>query len=298
MPFVSAKDGTKLYFEESGTGESVIFVHEFAGDHRSYEPQLRGLARRFHCIAFDARGFPPSEVPSEQSRYTQEASCDDILAVLDHLGIERTHAVGVSMGAFTALYAAMAQPSRFKSLVIAGCGFAADPSSRDQVVQDIETAARKIETNGMGEFADTYAHGPARIQFKLKDPRGWEELKLQLSEHSSTGSAMTLRGVQRDRLSLYTVADDLKKLDVPVLIVVGDEDEPCLEPSLFLKRTLPNAGLAILPHTGHTVNLEEPAAFNQLCLEFFDTVHRGLRHGRHELAQVRNAFGSSDPSKG
>ena len=103
---------------------------------------------------------------------------------------------------------------------------------------------------------------------------------------------MTLRGVQRDRPSLYALVEPLARLATPVLIVVGDEDEPCLDPSLFLKRTLPNAGLAIVPHTGHTVNLEEPAAFNRLCLDFFESVDRGLRHGRHELARRSNVFGT------
>jgi pimeloyl-ACP methyl ester carboxylesterase len=292
MPYVTASDGTKLYFEETGAGQPVIFVHEFAGDYRSYEPQVRRLSRSFRCVAFNARGFPPSDVPKEQSGYSQNLSCGDLLSVMDHQKIPKTHLVGVSMGAFTALYTALDHPDRVTSLVVAGCGFGADPKSRDRVVKDIEEAAAKLEADGMAEFAETYAHGPARIQFKLKDPRGWLELKTQLAAHSGLGAAMTLRGVQRDRPSLYALAEPLARLATPVLIVAGDEDEPCLDASLFLKRTLPNAGLAFLPHTGHTVNLEEPEAFNRLCLEFFDAVDRGLRQGRHELARRSNAFGT------
>jgi pimeloyl-ACP methyl ester carboxylesterase len=287
-----AADGTKLYFEECGAGQSIVFVHEFAGDLRSYEPQLRRLSRSFRCVAFNARGFPPSDVPLDQARYSQSLACADLLAIMDHLEIEKAHVVGVSMGAFTGLYTALDRPERVSSLVVAGCGFGADPKSRDRVAKDIEEAAAKLEAEGMPNFAETYAHGPARIQFKLKDPRGWFELKTQLAAHSVLGAAMTLRGVQRDRPSLYALAERLSLLARPVLIVVGDEDEPCLDASLFLKRTLPNAGLAILPHTGHTVNLEEPAAFNRLCLDFFEAVDRGLRHGRHELARRTNAFGN------
>jgi pimeloyl-ACP methyl ester carboxylesterase len=292
MPYATAKDGVKLYLEECGAGKCIIFIHEFAGDHASYEPQMRNLARRFRCVSFNARGFPPSDVPSDQAAYSQLTFCTDVIAIMDHLTIEAAHLVGVSMGAFTALYTALDHPQRVSSLVVAGCGFAADPKSRDQVVRDIEMAAARIETEGTGVFAETYAHGPARIQFKLKDPRGWEELKKQLSRHSVTGSAMTLRGVQRDRPSLYSLGDRLAQLQVPVLIVAGDEDEPCLDASLYLKRTLPNSGLSILPHTGHTVNLEEPAAFNRLCIDFFDAVDRGMRRGRHNLARSRNAFGA------
>lgn len=290
MPHAIAKDGVRLYLEECGAGKAVIFIHEFAGDYASYEPQMRNLARQFRCVSFNARGFPPSDVPADQAAYSQLAFCADVLAVMDYLSIEAAHLVGVSMGAFTALYTALDHPQRVSSLVVAGCGFAADPKSRDQVVRDIEAAAAKIEAEGMGTFAETYAHGPARIQFKLKDPRGWNELKAQLSQHSASGSAMTLRGVQRDRPSLYSLGDRLAQLYVPVLIVAGDEDEPCLEASLFLKRTLPNAGLSILPHAGHTVNLEEPAAFNRLCTDFFDAVDRGVRLERHLKAVPNPAY--------
>lgn len=291
MPYATSTDGARLYFEECGGGQPVVFVHEFAGDYRSYEPQVRRLSRSFRCVTFNARGFPPSDVPADQAGYSQSLACADLLAVMAHLGIDKAHLVGVSMGAFTGLFTALDHPGRVASLVAAGCGFGADPKSRERAVKDIEEAAARLEAGGMAEFAETYAHGPARIQFKLKDPRGWLELKTQLAAHSEPGAAMTLRGVQRDRPSLYALAEPLSRLTVPVLVVAGDEDEPCLEASLFLKRTLPNAGLAILPHTGHTVNLEEPATFNRLCLDFFEAVDRGQRHGRHELARRSSAFG-------
>jgi len=113
------------------------------------------------------------------------------------------------------------------------------------------------------------------VQFQNKDPRGWAEFAAHLGEHSSAGSAMTMRGVQGARPSLYDLTDDLAALSVPTLIVAGDEDEGVLEPSLMLKRTIPTAGLAVVPKTGHTVNLEEPELFGRLLERFFADVENG-----------------------
>src|SRR4029077_15869955 len=100
MPHAAARDGSRLYYEEAGSGTPVLFIHEFAGDYRSWEPQLRFFSRYFRCIAYNARGFPPSDVPEEAARYSQEHARDDAIAVLDHMRLERAHIVGLSMGGF------------------------------------------------------------------------------------------------------------------------------------------------------------------------------------------------------
>src|SRR2546428_12915589 len=104
MPYAAAKDGTRLFYEEAGSGHPLIFIHEFAGDHRSWEPQLRFFARYFRCIAYAARGFPPSDIPDDAERYSPAIARDDVLAVLDSLKIDRAHVVGISMGGFAALH--------------------------------------------------------------------------------------------------------------------------------------------------------------------------------------------------
>src|SRR2546426_8468737 len=106
-PLITADDGVRLYYEETGAGTAVVFVHEFAGDHRSWEPQLRHFSRRYRCIAYNARGYPPSDVPQELERYSQARARDDIRCVLDALGIQRAHVVGLSMGAFATLHFGM-----------------------------------------------------------------------------------------------------------------------------------------------------------------------------------------------
>ena len=275
MPHITTDDGVKLYFEEVGSGAPLLFVHEFAGDWRSWEPQMRHFSRYYRCITFSARGFPPSDVPTDPANYSQARARDDISAVLDGLELDTAHVVGLSMGGFATLHFGMAYPQRCRSLVIAGCGYGAEPDSRAQFAQEAETAARRFEELGMTEAGESYALGPTRVQFQNRDPRGWQEFRDQLVEHSALGSAQTLRGVQKERPSLYELVDDMKRITAPTLVLTGDEDWPCLEPALLMKREIETAALAVIPNAGHTINLETPEAFNGLVEEFLFTVETG-----------------------
>jgi pimeloyl-ACP methyl ester carboxylesterase len=290
MPHASAKDGARLYYEEAGGGTPVIFIHEFAGDHRSWEPQMRFFARTFRCIAFDARGFPPSEVPEDGARYSQQHARDDVVAVLDHLKIDRAHVVGISMGGFAALHVGIAYPKRARSLVIAGCGYGAAPEAKAKFQAECEAAAAAFEADWAGA-AKKYALGPTRVQLQNKDPRGWAEFAAQLEQHSPRGQALTMRGVQMKRPSLWEMVDDMKKIDLPTLILTGDEDEPCLEPALLMKRSIAAAGLVVLPWSGHTINIEEPDAFNRALLDFFLRVGEGRSLRRDPRSQASGILG-------
>jgi pimeloyl-ACP methyl ester carboxylesterase len=272
MPYITTDDGARLYYEEAGRGSALIFVHEFAGDYRSYDDQMRYFSRRYRCVAYNARGYPPSDVPDDPASYSQDRARDDVRAVLDGLAIGRAHVVGISMGGFATLHFGLTYPERASSLVVAGCGYGADPARRDQFRVEAEAAAHRFETLSMDEAADGYANGPTRVQLQNKDPRGWAEFRRMLAEHSAHGSALTLRGVQKRRPSLYDLVEQMKLMTTPALVMAGDEDDPCLEASLLMKRTIPSAGLAILPRTGHALNLEEPALFNSLVAEFFHQV--------------------------
>jgi pimeloyl-ACP methyl ester carboxylesterase len=274
MPYVDSKAG-KLYCEETGAGSPVVFVHEFAGDHRSWEAQMRFLARHYRCIAFSALGYTPSDVPADEALYDWRGQVERIGAVLDHLKLERAHLVGLSMGAYSALMFGVAHPKRAQSLVVAGCGSGAPKEVRETFRAECEAMAARLEREGMAPVARQYGQGATRVQFQTKDRRGWEEFAAQLAEHSAAGSARTLRQFQALRPSLFDFGKDFAALDVPVLLIIGDEDEPCLETNLFLKRSLPHAGLLVLPNTGHTVNLEEPAAFNAAVADFLAAAERG-----------------------
>ncbi|UCE30576.1 MAG: alpha/beta hydrolase [Burkholderiales bacterium] len=298
MPHLSTDDDVSLYYAECGAGMPVVFVHEFAGDHRSWESQLRHFGRRYRCIAYNARGYPPSDVPTQAERYSQDRARDDIRAVLDALDIERAHVVGLSMGGFATLHFGFTYPERALSLTIAGCGYGAEPDKREQFAREAEAAATGFETRSMREAALAYALGPTRVQFQNRDPRGWQAFVDQLAEHSSVGSAATLRGVQARRPSLFEIVDRIATIRVPTLVMTGDEDWPCLEPALLLKRTIPTAGLVVMPNCGHAINLEDPAAFNAHLMDFLHAADTGswpVRDPRAMRAAILGSGGEPSP---
>lgn len=272
MPHLTTNDGVNLYYEDVGSGTPIIFVHEFAGDHRSWEFQMRYFGRRYRCIAFNARGFPPSDVPDNIEKYSQERARDDIKSVMDELKIDKAHIVGLSMGGFAALHFGFTYQEHALSLLIGGCGYGASSDNRLQFADEAEAAAKRFEELGMIKSAMGYATAPSRVQFQNKDPRGWKEFADQLSGHSVMGSALTMRGVQKRRPSLFDLIERMKTITAPTLIITGDEDWPCLEPALLMKRTIPTAGLVIMPNCGHTINLEEPTFFNERVNDFLHTV--------------------------
>jgi pimeloyl-ACP methyl ester carboxylesterase len=271
VPFLQT-NGVGLYYEVTGDGFPIVFSHEFGGGYRSWTPQVRYFDRWYRCVTYNHRGFPPSSVPQDQDAYSQDLLIDDLLGLLDQLEIGQAHLVGLSMGGNVVLNLALRRPERCRSIVVAGTG--SGTVNHEQFVRDIDRTSTLMLEQGMPAFVDQYAAGPARIRFLSKDPHGYQEFVEQLREHSAVGSALTQRGVMARRPTIFALEERLERLRVPALIVVGDEDEPCVEPALFMRRHIPEAGLLVLPHTGHAVNLEEPAAFNQALRDFFDLVER------------------------
>jgi pimeloyl-ACP methyl ester carboxylesterase len=275
LSVATTDDGVSLAWQQDGEGTAILFIHEFAGDHRSWEPQVRFLSRRYRCITYAARGYPPSDVPDDLGAYSQARAVADAITVLDHADVDRAHVVGLSMGGFCALHLGLRHPDRARSLVVASCGYGAQPERQEAFRAESAVIAESFRTEGAAEVAKRYALGPARVQFQNKDPRGWREFTQALAEHDSTGAALTMLGVQSRRPSLYELTGELEQMTTPLLIIAGDEDEGCLEPNLMLKRTVPSAGLLVLPRTGHTCNLEEPDGFNRGIADFFSTVDGG-----------------------
>lgn len=291
MPHLTTDDGVKLYFEETGRGIPIVFVHEFAGDCRSWEQQVRYFSRYYRCITFNARGYPPSDVPGDGERYSQARARDDIRAVLDARRIDRAHIVGLSMGGFATLHFGFTYPERARSLVIAGCGYGAAPDKRAQFAEEAEASAKRFEELTMVKGAEAYALGPTRVQHQNRDPRGWREFLNQFAEHSTEGSVRTLRGVQKRRPSLFELVEEMKTIKAPTLIMAGDEDWPCLEPGILMKRHIPSAGLVMMPNAGHNINLEDPAAFNAHLAELFSAADAGTWPTRDPRAMAGEILG-------
>ena len=275
MPYAVASDKVRLYYEEVGSGTPILFVHEFAADHTNWEPQMRYFSRGHRCIAYAARGYTPSDVPPSPDQYTYRHFYTDALAVLDHLNIQKAHFVGLSMGSYSSLHVALNAPSRMLSMTLAGVGSGSNLEHLDAWRQQCRETADQFEKLGAVEVAKVTREALARIPFLVKDPRGHADFYAALARHDSKGSANTMRSFQGGRPSIYTLAEAIRTVLTPALIICGDEDDACVEPSLFLKKHLPAAGLTFFPKTGHVLNLEEPALFNDMVQRFIALVEAG-----------------------
>ena len=277
MPHISARDGVRLYYEEAGSGTPVVFVHEYAGDWRTWEPQMRHFSRAHRCVTFSQRGYLPSDVPDDAAQYTQDNFREDVVALMDALEIDKAHIVGHSMGASTALHVGIHYPERCLSVTAAGCGYgsSADPNVVEASRAASRETAKMFASESMATAAARYGDGPTRQTQKNKDPRGYAEFIRMLSEHSAKGHALVMENLQAKRPTLWDMEADLRKFKPPLLVLVGDEDEWCVDASIFLRRIAPTAGLCVIPRSGHTVTSEEPAAFNAAVGDLIATAEAG-----------------------
>ncbi|MDQ4118674.1 MAG: alpha/beta hydrolase [Actinomycetota bacterium] len=265
-------DGVPLHWEShgpgDGTADAILFVHEFGGDHRSWAPQVEHFSRTHRCLTYDARGYPPSGVPDDPAAYSQERAVADAIAVLDAAGEASAHVVGNSMGGFATLHLGLRHPDRARSLVVAGCGYGAMPEDDTAFRAESRALAGRYRDEGAEAVAADYGAGPGRLYLRDKDPDAYAAHLRILAEHDPTGAGLTMLGVQAARPSLYDLTHELSGMRVPALIVAGDHDGSVPDVGLMLVRTLPDAGLAVLPRSGHLTNLEEPDLFNRLVERF------------------------------
>lgn len=288
-------NGVSLWVEEEGVGPAMVFVHEFGGDHRSWRHQVNHFGDRFRCVTYSARGYPPSDVPESEDAYGQDIATADLLGLLDALDIAQAHIIGLSMGAYTGLRFALAHPDRVLSLVTASGGSGSFPGTRAHFLKETRALADTILERSSLNLPG-FASSATRIQLKLKNPDGWREFAHHFLEHSPMGSAYTLRRVQAGRPSLYDLEAELGAITTPTLLMIGDEDEPCIDTNVFLKRTIPSAGLIVFPKSGHLINLEDPGAFNAAVDGFLAAAAAGNWPLRDASTTGASAYLSEDPS--
>jgi pimeloyl-ACP methyl ester carboxylesterase len=262
-----------LFYESTGDGFPVVFCHEFASDYRGWDLQVRAFSRLYRCVTYSQRGFPPTSVPTDPDAYSQDLLIEDLRGLLQELAIQNAYLVGFSMGGSVVLNFALRYPELCRAIVVVGAG--SGTTNRERFLRDTEQIATMARSQGMRGFADTYSLSPSRLAFQRKDPHGWQAFREMLAEHDPEGQALTALGVLAKRPTFYELEDRLVELRVPTLVMIGDEDEPCVEPAVFLRRKIPTSGLLVAPQTGHAVNLEEPALFNQAVLNFFHLVEGG-----------------------
>ena len=270
-------NGIKLFYETNGTGYPIIFCHEFAGDYRSWDLQVEYFSRLYRTVTYSARGYFPSGIPENGSEYSQQHSVDDLKGLMNYLNIKKAHIVGLSMGGNVALNFGLTNPNMTSSLVVAGTGTGSDePEIFRRRVLDMADGMR---SEGMA-YMRSYIFGPARVQLRNKSAKAFDLFKTQFLEHSPTGSANTFEGVLSKRRPIFDLDNELQRLEIPTLIMTGDEDDPCLNPSLFMKRHISNSGLVVFPKSGHAINLEEPSLFNGAIFDFLALVEQGRWESR------------------
>jgi pimeloyl-ACP methyl ester carboxylesterase len=278
MTEITARDSIKLHAESQGPegGVPIVFVHELAGSCRSFDLQVADWRGAWRCITFNARGYPPSDVPPSVDSYSQGHAAADIGAIMDGFGLKDAHIVGVSMGSASTLQYVLRHPDRVRSIVLTSIGSGSDMKPGEFAVS-MEVLAEVALTKGMRALAEHYSTTPTRYRLKEKNPREYANFIDQLGAASPLGITNTMRGVQSKRAPLYAHKDRIAGLNVPALIVLGEEDEPCIKPSHFLEETLHGARLEVVPKTGHCVNLEEPALYNRLVIGFIESVEAQRR---------------------
>jgi pimeloyl-ACP methyl ester carboxylesterase len=272
---VTTSDGIKLAVRSTGNGQPLVFVHEFSGTARSWDAQFGHFSRHYQCITYCARGYPPSDVPPAIAAYSQERAADDLADIIRAMAKGPAHVVGLSMGGFAALHLGLRNPDLIKTLTIAGVGYGANPEQQPAYGNSMRAEADHAEALGIAAFARELADSPYAQCLRAKDGDGWRHFSLLLSQNSAIGMAMTLRGILAARPSLWHLVEPLRNLKMPILLMIGDEDAPCIEPNIFLKSVLPDAALCVLPRTGHLLNLEEPALFNGIIFTFLNAAERG-----------------------
>jgi pimeloyl-ACP methyl ester carboxylesterase len=266
-------NGVDLHWEETGRGAPLVWSHEFGGDFRSWEPQVRYFSRRYRVVTYNHRGYPPSSVPKAAGDYSQDLLVEDLHQLLRHLRLGPVHLAGCSMGANVARDFAIAHGEMTRSLILVGAG--AGSVNREQFLKAQEATAAGLERGGLATLIRSFEGLPARASFRQKDPRGFAEFLRQAEEHDPQACAHLAREVVAKRKTIFELEAELKALRVPTLIMVGDGDDPCVEPSLVMRGWIPHAGLVVFPACGHTPNIEEPALFNLHVAEFLAAVEAG-----------------------
>jgi pimeloyl-ACP methyl ester carboxylesterase len=252
----------RLHIDVDGDGPTVVLAHGFAGSARNFGPQARALRDRWRVVRYDARGHARSDAPDDPTLYTPDAFADDLGRVFDGDAVVG----GLSMGAAVAIRFALEHPERVRGIVVA-----AHPAGAELhrgISAQALAFAHAIEHDGLEAAGERFAWGPA----SGLDPDAARLVRQGFLEHRPQGLVHTLRGVLARLPSVDEIAPQLRRVDVPVLIVVGDRDEGSLLTSRRLAGEFKYTRMAVIPDAGHVVNLAQPAAFNAVLKPFLEEI--------------------------
>ena len=252
-------NGIDIRYTVTGDGPWLALSHSLACNLEMWDEEVKRLSKRFKVLAYDSRGHGESGAPT--GPYTLDMIADDIKGLFDHLGIERAHWIGLSMGGVFGLATALRHPGIFRSLVLA------DTSSKlaDEGIAAFRqrvAAAREGTMEAMVEptlkrwFKDSFRAKKPALMARVGD---WIR-KTPLDGYVGTSAA----------IPAIDVTHRLREIDIPVLVIVGEDDVAMpVAMAQVLARELPDAELVVIPDAGHLSNLEQPEAFNAALDRFY-----------------------------
>jgi pimeloyl-ACP methyl ester carboxylesterase len=253
-------NGIAIDYRDEGSGLPVVLIHAFPLNQTMWDEQVAALRHLCRAITLDLRGFGLSDAPP--GVYEMEQMAADVRGLLSFLNVERAVITGLSMGGYTAFAFYRGYPDAVRAMVLADTRASAD--THEARTRRIHSADR-AEREGSGAIADEVAPALLGSTTKQKDPSIVEHVREMIRANSAQGIAGAQRGMAERRDSTYI----LPGIDVPVLIIVGDEDEltPLAEAE-SLRSGIPHSRLRIIDKAGHLSNVEQPEQFNEALVEF------------------------------
>ena len=256
-------NGIKLYYTDTGDTkqtDTIILIHGFPFNHEMWKPQIELLKENHRVIAYDIRGHGKSEVGDGQ--YSIELFVDDLIGLLDHLGIEKTIVCGLSMGGYIALRAAERNPERFKALVLCDTSSIADSNeSKLKRAASIKT----IKTEGLDVFAEVFVKAifsPKSFSTQIPAVKIIKDMILSNPILGVCGTLLALAG-------RTDTTDSLSKITIPTLVLVGENDNITpLALSQLIHEKISNSEFHIIKDAAHMSNLENTTEFNQYLINF------------------------------
>jgi 3-oxoadipate enol-lactonase len=256
-------DGARIYYEVDGSGEAVVLIHAGVANLRMWDDQVAALRDSYRVIRYDTRGFGRTE--TDPVEFSNRA---DIAALLDHLGEESAHVVGLSRGGMIALDFTLEFPDRVRSLVVAAGGIGGYQSPEDADESVFEEAEKMLDAKdwaGISEWETAYwADGPGQ-------PAGRVGPELRARVHDWILTNYRAEKVEGSPQPLDPPAvGRLGELHIPLLVILGSLDEAGTQESMrHLAETVPGVRLEVFDGAAHMLNLEQPERFNTLLREFF-----------------------------
>ena len=255
---------TAMYYEVSGTGQPVLFLHAGIADCGMWDEQVRVFSREYLVIRCDLRGFGKTSrgsVPFSHYR--------DVATLLDSLGIDRAHVVGSSFGGRVAIDFALAYPRRVLSLVLCSPAISGAPSTPDLDMIDSteESLLKKGDLAGAADFeVRTWVVGPHRNPGEVSSALR-QRVKAMLEHNYSLPSLPGAKSVPLEPRAMTRLED----IHVPTLIMIGDKDVLSFQDlSLVASRRIPQARRVVVPGAAHMINLEKPIEFNRILMDFIE----------------------------